>query len=74
MGWLKNFAQESNAVILLHFPRFVEPLFDPKSLVQTFGFFGNFSIFLPTTKLCAGAFRPVLENISRYTFPTQMIL
>ena len=44
-GWLKNFLQESNAVILLHLHKFVE------SLAPILGIFGNFSIFLLATNL-----------------------
>ena len=64
MGWLKNFLQESNAGILLHIHRFLEALFNPKSLAPILGILGNISIFLLATKLCAGTFGPVLETSS----------
>ena len=63
-GWLKNFVQESNTVIPLHLHRFVGPLFGSHSLAPFLGVFGNFSIFLLATKLCADAFWPVLETSS----------
>ena len=53
----------TNAVILLHLLRFGEPQFNPKSLGPILGIFGNFSIFLRATKLCQGAFGPVLETV-----------
>ena len=49
-GWLKNFLQESNAVMLLDLHKFVE------SLAPILGIFCNFSIFLLATNLWSGAF------------------
>ena len=63
-GWLKNFVQESKAVILLQLHRFIEPLLNPKSLAPILGIWGKFSISLLATKLYAGAFGPVLETSS----------
>ena len=63
-GWLKNFVQKSNAVILLNLHRFVESLFNPKFLAPILRIFGNFSIFLLAAKLWSGAFGPVLETLS----------